>query len=476
MATDLVERLTAKGPGESAGFLNDIIAHLWPNICVAGGKMTADIANPMFKTMLPGPLSSLHFTKVDFGKVPMRVSSVIATKTDANGIKLDLSVEWKSKSDIELDANMMPALGVESVELHGRLSVLLAPLTNVIPLIGAVQVAFINPPVLKLDFTGAANVADFSAIDGAVRNVILTVINGILVLPNRILVNLDTNNDYFATFMYPLGILRVNVDRAWGFAEESKGKASRIFSKITRSAPDSYAKLSVGAEEPWKTKTKNNTTHPIWAETHDFIVTDLDQCLKVDVEDEDVGGDDEVGIALTTVREAMNGAKQELSLIRKGVETEGRVSISSQFFPFAPAGDSFSAADHKGEGRLCGLATILIGGAYGIRGAREELKPSVKVTWGETQKFQTAIKTDSPGMDMNNPTFDQNFRVPLTSDLVGSGVFRIALLNGEKETGAVEIPFADVLSAPEMTLQNKFDMGGGATVRASICLRGVRAA
>ncbi|KAK4953153.1 hypothetical protein LTR10_008859 [Elasticomyces elasticus] len=452
MATDLVERLTAKGPGESAGFLNDIIAHLWPNICVAGGKMTADIANPMFKTMLPGPLSSLHFTKVDFGKVPMRVSSVIATKTDANGIKLDLTVEWKSKSDIELDANMMPAL------------------------IGAVQVAFINPPVLKLDFTGAANVADFSAIDGAVRNVILTVINGILVLPNRILVNLDTNNDYFATFMYPLGILRVNVDRAWGFAEESKGKASRIFSKITRSAPDSYAKLSVGAEEPWKTKTKNNTTHPIWAETHDFIVTDLDQCLKVDVEDEDVGGDDEVGIALTTVREAMNGAKQELSLIRKGVETEGRVSISSQFFPFAPAGDSFSAADHKGEGRLCGLATILIGGAYGIRGAREELKPSVKVTWGEKHSYQTAIKTDSPGMDMNNPAFDQNFRIPLTSDLVGSGVFRIALLNGEKETGAVEIPFADVLSAPEMTLQNKFDMGGGATVRASICLRGVKAA
>ncbi|KAK3614672.1 hypothetical protein LTR56_027097, partial [Elasticomyces elasticus] len=444
--------LTAKGPGESAGFLNDIIAHLWPNICVAGGKMTADIANPMFKTMLPGPLSSLHFTKVDFGKVPMRVSSVIATKTDANGIKLDLTVEWKSKSDIELDANMMPAL------------------------IGAVQVAFINPPVLKLDFTGAANVADFSAIDGAVRNVILTVINGILVLPNRILVNLDTNNDYFATFMYPLGILRVNVDRAWGFAEESKGKASRIFSKITRSAPDSYAKLSVGAEEPWKTKTKNNTTHPIWAETHDFIVTDLDQCLKVDVEDEDVGGDDEVGIALTTVREAMNGAKQELPLIRKGVETEGRVSISSQFFPFAPAGDSFSAADHTGEGRLCGLATILIGGAYGIRGAREELKPSVKVTWGEAHRYQTAIKADGPGMDMNNPAFDQNFRIPLTSDLVGSGVFRIALLNGEKETGAVEIPFADVLSAPEMTLQNKFDMGGGATVRASICLRGVRAA
>lgn len=72
--------------------------------------MTADIANPMFKTMLPGPLASLHFTKVDFGTVPMRVSNVKATKTDSNGISLDLNLEWNSKSDIQLDANMIPTL------------------------------------------------------------------------------------------------------------------------------------------------------------------------------------------------------------------------------------------------------------------------------------------------------------------------------------------------------------------------------
>ena len=60
------------------------------------------------------------------------------------------------------------------MKLRGRLSVLLGPLTNIIPLIGAAQLAFINPPHLELDFTGAANVADFSAIDGAVRGVILS--------------------------------------------------------------------------------------------------------------------------------------------------------------------------------------------------------------------------------------------------------------------------------------------------------------
>jgi hypothetical protein len=43
--------------------------------------------------------------------------------------------------------------------------------------IGAAQVSFVNPPVLKIDFTGAANVADFSAIDGVVRNTLLGIIN-----------------------------------------------------------------------------------------------------------------------------------------------------------------------------------------------------------------------------------------------------------------------------------------------------------
>jgi len=88
--------------------LNDIVAQLWPNINVAGSQMIKDIAEPMFKTMLPGPLASLHFTKVDLGPVPMRLSNVLATKTDTSGIKLDLNVDWDGNCDIELAGSMIP--------------------------------------------------------------------------------------------------------------------------------------------------------------------------------------------------------------------------------------------------------------------------------------------------------------------------------------------------------------------------------
>lgn len=318
--------------------------------------------------------------------------------------------------------------------------------------------------------------ADFSLIDDTVRSVILGIINSMFTLPNRFLLKLDANADYFKTYHYPLGMIRINVEKAWGFGEEAKSSTRKLFDKLTRAAPDCYAKVDVGGEESWKTTTKNNTNRPTWNETHDFVVSDFDQCIKVDVKDEDINGDDDVGLAVTTVREVLvAGGSQELPLVLKGEETEGRVSISCQFFKYVADAGSLTASDHRGDGRLSGIATILVASAFGIEGQREDLKPSVVVTWGKTQRFQTAIKTDAPGTDISNPAFDQAFRLPITTDLVGSSPdnFRIGLLDGEKEIGGVDIPFASVADAPDKILQQKFDVGNGATVRASIRLRGI---
>jgi hypothetical protein len=70
--------------------------------------MIKDIVEPMFKTMLPGPLASMHFTKIDFGPTPITVSNVKVTKTPHDGIKLDLNVDWKGQCDFQLDGQMMP--------------------------------------------------------------------------------------------------------------------------------------------------------------------------------------------------------------------------------------------------------------------------------------------------------------------------------------------------------------------------------
>lgn len=180
-------------------------------------------------------------------------------------------------------------------------------------------------------------------------------------------------------------------------------------------------------------------------------------------------------MAVTTVREVlMAEANKDLPLTLKHEETGGMVSIACQFFSFAPDSGSFTSSDHKGDGQVSGIATVLVAGAYDIEGKRKELTPSVVVTWGQKHRYQTTIMTDAPGMDISNPAFDQAFRMPLTTDM-GSNpdAFRLVLMNGEKEIGGADVPFAEVTSAPSMTLENTFDVGSGATIRASICIRGL---
>lgn len=118
------------------GFLNDIVAQLWPNIGIAGAAMTKQIAEPMFAAMLPAPLNTLHFSKIDLGKVPIKLGNVDVHKTENGAIKMDLDVDWDGQCDIELDGGaMVPKIGIAQVKLNGRLSVLLGPLLNQIPLV-----------------------------------------------------------------------------------------------------------------------------------------------------------------------------------------------------------------------------------------------------------------------------------------------------------------------------------------------------
>lgn len=301
-----------------------------------------------------------------------------------------------------------------------------------------------------------------------------------VVLPNRYLVKLDTNNDYFKTFMPHLGAVRLTIGKATGIAApKKKSGASRLLAKLVKDVPDCYAKVKLGAEEEWRTSVRKNDAEPEWNETHDFLVTDFEQIIAVDIQDDDLGGDDDIGLGFTTVKEVLlNGGTHELSLTHKGEPLEGRVTIHAQFYNFVADANFLSAqsGDPQSKDQICGLVTILVASALGLQGQRDELQPSVKVTWGE-KTFQTALTTYTPGTDIFNPSYDTAFRIPLTSALLANpGNFKITLMNKKDESGSAEVAFQDVVSAPGMSVADAFNVGGGTTVRASISVQGLQLA
>jgi Ca2+-dependent lipid-binding protein len=315
-------------------------------------------------------------------------------------------------------------------------------------------------------------------VDKAVRKVILDIIGSMAVLPNRYLVKLDNNNDYFKTYLPHLGVLRLTVERAIGISGPKKSRTKRLLAKIVKDVPDCYCKVNVGAEEEWRTSVRKNDKDPEWNETHDFLIADHDQRIFIDVQDDDLGSDDDIGIATTTVRDVLlaAGGSQELALTHKGEPTDARITLRARFYDFVDDAGVITSAQSENEGQIVGLATVLIASALGLHGERDDLNPSIKVKW-DTKEFQTAAKIYSPGTDIFNPSFDQAFRIPVTANLLANpGSFMITLLNKAEEVGSIEIPFQDVLQSPGLVREESFDVGSGTTVRASISLRGLQLA
>jgi hypothetical protein len=172
----------------------------------------------------------------------------------------------------------------------------------------------------------------------------------------------------------------------------------------------------------------------------------------------------------------LNRGTQTLGLTHKGQHLETKVTIHGKFFNFVGETNSISTSQSQNEGEICGLATVLIASVNGLNGNRDELKPSVKVTWGD-KEFVTPVKSYSPGTDIFNPSFDTAFRFPVTAEqLFNPSAFRLVLQNGTSEQGAVDIPFNSVSGAQGMVREEEFDVGSGVTVRARVAIRGLQMA
>lgn len=301
------------------------------------------------------------------------------------------------------------------------------------------------------------------------------------VLPNRFLVKLDANNDYFKTYQPHHGILRLTVEKATGITAPQKKKSgvSRLLAKVVKDVPDCFVKVKIGAEPEWRTSVQKNNSEPVWNETHDFLVMDFEQAIVADIQDDDLVGDDDIGLGSTTIKEILlGGGSHELSLTHQGDPSEAKLTLHAQFYNFVPDVSLLSAANSNGsQDQISGIVTILIASALGLQGQRDELNPSVQITFGDN-KFVTMAKTYTPGTDIFNPSFDQAFKIPLTAALIAnpSGSFRISLLNKGVETGGVEVPFQDVLGSPDMVKEDSFDVGSGVTVRARIFAHGIQLA
>lgn len=455
---------------ESVDFLNDMIAQLWDDINIVGGNLTKEIVEPMFKEMLPGPLSSLRFVKIDLGKKPIKLDRIDVIERSEGVMKLDVDVFWDGDCDIELKADYIGSFGVEKLKLGGRMSVLMAPIIPRLPLISAIQVAFMNPPDISLDFTGLAEIAEFSLIEKTIYKIIDQVLASILVLPSRLLVKLDPANPWYDTYQFPLGFLRLTVVDAKGFTVP-KGWFKDV--------PDIYCKLRVGASEYWETKTISNSVTPAWNETNDFLLTDQQQMLSLKALDSDtLGGDDGLGAFRTVVYELLKaGGTLEAPLqCEKKTETGATVNLKGVLYKLTPDLSSFAADENNGKHVQCGLLTVLVAGVSHLPVTREEVGSYVQVDVYD-KTFKTNVVIDVPGTDPLNPSFDAAFRVPLSHEMAQNPCdVKLTLMNNKDNLGSITVAMQDVAAAKDAVLTDEYKLENGAIIKTRVVLHGIEPA
>ncbi len=441
-----------------------MLAHLWPYINVSAAKLVKEIVEPMFENLLPGPLKSTKFLKIDLGKNPITLDRADVHTRSKDSIKLDIDISWDGLSDIQLQSPMIGKYGVRRVGLTGRLSVIMQPLMPVMPVVGAIQVSFLNPPTITMDFTGIADIADVSMLKNRIRKIINQVVANLFVLPNRLLVPISPAFDFFASVIPILGIVRLKVESGSGF--KSTGR-------ILKDVPDMYTKISLGGEESQRTKTINNKNDPVWNTSFDFLYCDPQQLIHLHAWEDDVTGDDDSGGAIFPVSHLLDAPdnRREVGLLFNGEPTGSTITIAAEVHELSSLKTNFDVpSSPPGPHTMAGLMTVIVAGAYGIPDS-PDLATFCKISIGPELELRTCQVTKMPMIDPRTPSYNFIHRMPLTHEtLAQQPEVKFELMDGARPLGSAVVKFIDVLDAHEMKMRADLEMEHGAKLKVCVIL------
>ena len=199
---------------ERAEWINSLVCQRWPHL----EPLAWDILQLNLEPVITDLLAEYHvtgfrFTRLVLGDQPPRVEGVVVHAVDQNKVLLDIDLAYEG--DLRLSISVVKvSAGLSDLRLRGKLRCILH-LVDVPPLVGSIELAFLQPPNIEFDLHGAANVLDLPGLHGMIRQVVLESIKREIVQPNK--VTIVTAEDVPLLQMLsprPTGILKLTIVEA----------------------------------------------------------------------------------------------------------------------------------------------------------------------------------------------------------------------------------------------------------------------
>ncbi|XP_014274129.1 extended synaptotagmin-2-B isoform X2 [Halyomorpha halys] len=268
---------------ERAEWVNRILNQVWPNVNHYAKDIIKDKIEPAVQeSLLMYNMKGFSFQKMRLGSIPPRVGGVkVYDKNIARDeIIMDLDIFYAGDCDISFTLSGLSG-GIKDFQIHGMIRIVMKPLIKTMPLIGGLQIYFLNNPTMDFNLVGVADLLDMPGLSDMLRRIIVEQVSAIMVLPNKLSIVLsDDVSTHNLKFPEPQGVLRVHLI-------EAKELMKKDISMLGKGKSDPYAIITLGAES-YRTKTIDNTVDPKWDFWCEFPIDAISgQILNLRLMDED---------------------------------------------------------------------------------------------------------------------------------------------------------------------------------------------
>ncbi|RVE42007.1 hypothetical protein evm_013352 [Chilo suppressalis] len=178
---------------ERAEWLNRILLQVWPNVNHYARSLLKDTIEPAVAESLANyKLNGFKFERMILGTIAPRVGGVKVYDRNLarNEIIMDIDLFYAGDCDISFVLQRIRG-GIKDLQIHGMVRVVMKPLITKMPLVGGLQVFFLNNPSIDFNLVGAADVLDIPGFSDILRRCIVEQVARMMVLPNKLPIKLS---------------------------------------------------------------------------------------------------------------------------------------------------------------------------------------------------------------------------------------------------------------------------------------------
>ncbi|XP_065092588.1 extended synaptotagmin-2-A isoform X2 [Ochlerotatus camptorhynchus] len=447
---------------ERCEWLNKILKQVWPNANFFAKNLIKESIEPNIQQALAGyKLNGFKFDRMILGTIPPRIGGVKVYEKNVarNEIIMDLDLFYAGDCDINFSLSGLRG-GIKDFQIHGTVRVIMKPLISQMPLVGGLQIFFLNNPNIDFNLVGVVDLLDMPGLSDILRKIIVEQVAAIMVLPNKLPIILNDGVPALSLKMpEPEGVLRIHV-------VEAKDLMKKDISVLGKGKSDPYAIVSVGAQQ-FRTQTIDNTVNPkwdYWCEA--FIHAESGQQLQFVVNDKDTGGDDEL----------LGRATVEISSVTKNGEIDtwltleqakhGLVHLRLTWFTLSADKNDLKAALEETQllrvtSMSTALLTVFIDSAKNLPQARQQSQPDpymILSVGKKTEQTSIQMRTDAPVWEQgftflvgnpDNDTLQLKVVDQKTGNTLGTLMFILSTLMEKKNLELMSQPFQLQKSGPE---------------------------